>query len=87
MYFELIGLTAACLTMFGFVPQLIKAHRFRSTEDISLISLLQFSLGVSLWIIYGIFIKNAIIVLANSVTLLTLILLLATFFKFARRSE
>lgn len=72
MQWYIIGSMAALLTMFGFVPQVIKMFRTKSVEDVSLPMLFQFGIGVLLWTLYGIHLRNPIIVVANIVTFLTL---------------
>ena len=84
MIWTIIGLAAATLTMFAFIPQIIKVVKTKSAKDVSLITLLQLSLGVSLWIVYGMHLKDFIIILANGVTLFTLILLLIFYFRFGK---
>jgi MtN3 and saliva related transmembrane protein len=84
MFWQLIGSAAAALTMFSFIPQIIKVINTKSAKDVSLTTMLQLSLGVSLWIIYGIHLGNFIIITANSVTLLTLIILLCLYFNYGR---
>lgn len=81
----IIGLSAASLTMFAFIPQIARVLKNKSAKDVSLVTLLQLSLGVSLWIIYGIHIKDAIIITANSVTLSTLIILSYLYFNYGRQ--
>ena len=76
MSWPLIGFSAAFLTMFAFLPQIIKVFKTKSVKDVSLVTLVQLGLGVSLWIIYGIHLKNIIIITANSITLVSLIILL-----------
>ena len=91
MFWEFIGLGAATLTMFSFVPQIIKVLKTKSAKDVSVATLIQLSLGVSLWIAYGIYLKNIIIITANSVTLCSLIILLFLYFqmkpRLTKRSE
>jgi MtN3 and saliva related transmembrane protein len=82
-----IGSLAAVLTMFAFIPQIFQAVKTKSVKDVSLVTLLQLSLGVSLWITYGIHLKDAIIIIANSITLLTLIVLLCLYFNYGRRKQ
>jgi MtN3 and saliva related transmembrane protein len=77
----IIGSMAAVLTMFAFVPQIIKAVKTKSVKDVSLVTLVQLSLGVSLWIAYGIHLKDTVIIAANSMTLFSLIILLALYFR------
>jgi len=59
--------------MFSFIPQIIKIIKTKSACDVSILTLTQLSIGVSLWIIYGIHLKNFIIIMANVVTLVSLI--------------
>ncbi|MCX5704294.1 MAG: SemiSWEET transporter [Candidatus Omnitrophica bacterium] len=84
MIWTIIGLSAATLTMFAFIPQIIKVIKTKSAKDVSLITVLQLMFGVFLWVIYGIHLKDPIIILANSVTIFTLIVLLFLYFNYAR---
>jgi MtN3 and saliva related transmembrane protein len=82
----LIGIVAALLTMFGFVPQMVKMYRTRSVADVSLATLCQFTAGVSLWAIYGFFLRDSIIIIANIVSLVTLIASVAIFLHYRRKN-
>ncbi len=84
MFWEIIGFSAATLTMFGFLPQVIKIYRIKSVKDISLLAILQFVLGISLWIAYGVHLKNFVIILANIVTLIILLVSLVLYFKYKK---
>src|SRR5690349_22990080 len=48
----------ATLTTIAFVPQVMRAWRTRSSRDISLWAFVIFSIGVSLWLVYGILIDS-----------------------------
>lgn len=65
----LAGYCAAILTTSSFVPQLIRVWRLRSARDISLTMFLAFSLGVFLWLVYGISLHSIPMILANGITL------------------
>lgn len=82
MLWEIVGLLAAFLTMFGFLPQVIKIYRTKSVNDISLLTIIQFMVGIILWVVYGIHLKNFVIILANSVTFLILVAALVLFLKY-----
>lgn len=84
MIWIIIGSVAAALTMLAFIPQIIKAVKTKSVKDVSLITLFQLSLGVSLWIVYGIHLKDTIIIIANGVTLLSLISLLFLYYLYGK---
>jgi len=64
-----LGYAAALLTTAAYVPQLVRVLRLRSARDISLPTFMMFSVGVSLWLIYGLLTGSGPIVASNSVTL------------------
>lgn len=66
---EILGYIAATLTTASFLPQAILTIRTRDTDGLSLSMYGTFTLGVFLWLIYGIYLNNHVIVLANSITL------------------
>lgn len=70
MQTELVGLAAAFLTTLAFLPQVLHTIRTRSTHDISLRMYSLFTLGVFLWLIYGLILRDFPIIGANAVTLL-----------------
>ncbi len=82
MFCTLIGLSAATLTMFSFIPQIARSLRTKSVKDVSPITLFQLSTGVFLWIIYGILRKDPVIIIANVVTIITLAALIFLYFKY-----
>jgi len=65
-----IGSAAAALTTTSFIPQTVKIFRTRHTTDISLGMYALFTLGVTLWLAYGIQLSSWPIIVANAVTLL-----------------
>lgn len=77
-----IGGTAASLTTAAFIPQAWKIWRTRHTADISLNMYILFTLGVALWLVYGILLESWPIIIANGVTLLLASAVLAMKLKF-----
>jgi MtN3 and saliva related transmembrane protein len=69
-YRELLGFIAAALSAISFLPQVIKIWRFRSVKDISTSMYIIYALSVILWLIYGIIIKSAPLILAEILTLI-----------------
>ena len=49
---------------FGYYPQLFKILKNKSVKDISLASYIIWSLGTLTWIIYGVVVKDMIIVIS-----------------------
>jgi MtN3 and saliva related transmembrane protein len=74
---DTIGYAAAALTTFAFVPQVVKSWRTRSTGDLSSTMLVVFTLGIALWLIYGVAVGSRPVVLANGVTLVLSAILVA----------
>ncbi len=66
---DITGAVAAILTTVSFVPQAVRIIKTRHTHDISLPMYALFSIGILLWLIYGILIGDAPIIAANIVTL------------------
>lgn len=67
---ELLGLCAAFLTTFGFLPQAIKIFKTKDTSGISLSMYVALITGVILWLAYGILLERPAIILANAVSML-----------------
>lgn len=65
-----IGSAAAILTTTAFIPQVWQIWRTRHTADISLGMYSLFTLGVALWLSYGILLLSWPIIIANAITLL-----------------
>jgi len=62
-----IGLMAAAFTTISLLPQLIKIWKTKSTKDISSGMFLLYCGGVFLWFVYGVYISNSPIIIANSI--------------------
>lgn len=66
---DLLGLFAGMLTTISFLPQVIKTWKTKSAKDLSLGMFLIFAVGVSLWLVYGIYVGNIPVIAANACTL------------------
>lgn len=85
-YTEASGLAGALLTTVAFLPQVVRTWR-QGGEGLSYIMLALFLAGTALWFFYGIAIGSMPIVLANGVTALQVMVVLALKLKGARRRE
>ena len=66
----LLGYPAAFLTTIAFVPQAWQSWRTRDLSGISLPMYALFTLGVALWLGYGVTIGSLPVIAANAITLL-----------------
>ncbi len=69
MVWTIVGIAAASMTMFGFVPQIIKMWKTHSVKDVSGLTIVQFIVGAALWLLYGIHRQDFIIIGANAISL------------------
>lgn len=65
---DLIGTVAACLTTASFIPQAWHTFRTRDVSGISLGMYSLFTLGVGLWLVYGLLLEAWPIIIANVIT-------------------
>jgi MtN3 and saliva related transmembrane protein len=61
-----IGYCAGTLSSLGFVPQVIKGFRTKHMKDVALWQPLLLTVGMILWLIYGIMLKEMPMILANT---------------------
>ena len=82
---SLIGTAAAVLTTSSFLPQMIKAYRTKSMEDVSRYLMSFFATGTVLWMVYGIFKGDPVIIGANATATAFNVILL--YMKFTYRKS
>lgn len=63
-----IGMLAAMLTTAAYIPQAYKTIKTRSTRDLSLVTFSMLFAGTILWLVYGLYIHDTPLILANGVT-------------------
>ncbi|EGV32649.1 hypothetical protein ThidrDRAFT_1134 [Thiorhodococcus drewsii AZ1] len=83
---DLLGYAATFLTTAAFVPQVVQILRTRDTRAISLGMYLLFCAGVAMWALYGLLLTAWPIILANGVTLLLALVVLAYKLTESRRA-
>ncbi|NYT04622.1 MAG: hypothetical protein GKC00_07955 [Candidatus Methanofastidiosa archaeon] len=77
-----IGLAAAFLTTVSSLPQVIKTIKLKETRDISFWMWTFLSLGIFLWLVYGIFRNDLPIILANGISLFLVLIVLGLKIKY-----
>jgi MtN3 and saliva related transmembrane protein len=83
---DLMGYCAAVLTAVSFVPQAWLTFRTRNVQGISLVMYSSFTLGVALWLGYGLVMRAWPLVVANAVTLVLALSILFMKLRFGGRS-
>ena len=85
-WIDWIGYLAACLTTLSFVPQALHTFRTRDVRGISLGMYSVFTVGIALWLVYGLALGARPIVVANAITLLLAGAILAMKLRYGERS-
>jgi MtN3 and saliva related transmembrane protein len=81
MLVTLVGSMAATLTTVSFLPQMVKAYKTKKMQDVSPYLMALYASGTTLWLAYGVFLSDWVIILANAFgTAFNLVLL---YMKFA----
>jgi MtN3 and saliva related transmembrane protein len=81
---DLLGFAAAFLTTASFVPQAWLTFRTRDVSGISLGMYSAFTLGVALWLAYGVALRAWPVVAANTITLALALAILVMKLRYGR---
>ena len=81
---EWLGYTAASLTTLPFLPQVWLSWKTRQTAGVSLVMYSILTLGVALWLGYGLMLGSRPVVIANSITLALTLFIIALRIRFGR---
>lgn len=73
---EILGYLAAIITTCSFAPQVIKVVRSKHTKDVSLWMYIVITIGLALWLYYGLLLDNGPIIWANTLTIAQCLIIL-----------
>lgn len=90
MFFEgiwltLLGSLASILVSSSFIPQIIKGYRTKHLGDVSYLLMIIISMGMGLWIVYGIEKQDFVIIGANISTVVLNMILLGLKIKYSKK--
>jgi MtN3 and saliva related transmembrane protein len=66
---DTVGFVAGALTTAAFVPQVLKSWQTRDLSGVSLRMYGLFTLGVALWLVYGLMVVSWPVIVCNAITL------------------
>ncbi|WP_204137438.1 SemiSWEET family sugar transporter [Halomicronema sp. CCY15110] len=64
-----LGIVAGSLTTLAYLPQVLKTWRSRSADGMSWSMLIILCLGIALWLVYGVYVHDMPLIMANLLTL------------------
>ena len=76
-FVDTIGMTGAVLTTVCWLPQAIKVVRSRDTAALSLTGTVAFTIGIALWLIYGVALMDWPLIASDAVTLALMAVIVA----------
>ncbi|MDA9027134.1 SemiSWEET transporter [Flavobacteriaceae bacterium] len=82
---EVIGLIAASLTTYAFLPQVYKTWKTKDVSGFSLPTFSLFFIGIIFWLVYGIYLESLSMIFANTITLISSFTLLVFIIKYRKR--
>lgn len=80
-----LGLTAAALTTSSFIPQVTKVWRSKSAHDLSYGMFGVYSVGIWLWLMYGVLRGDVPVIVANAITFVLSVTIVLLKIRYDRR--
>lgn len=84
---DVLGYVAGTLTTVSLLPQVWRTYRTRDVSGISLRMYSIFTLGIAIWLAYGIALKETPMLLANGTSLVLALCVLAMKLRFGRAEK
>jgi MtN3 and saliva related transmembrane protein len=66
-FVDILGYLAGGLVVSSLIPQTLKSWKTKLTRDLSLLRYVIYTIGLCIWVIYGILIQNGPIAIMNSI--------------------
>ena len=82
---EIIGFAAAFLTTAAFLPQVYKTWKTKDVSALSMPMLLMFITGIILWLVYALYIDSPSMIVANTITTGSSVLLIYFKIKYSKK--
>ncbi len=74
---DTIGMAGAVLTTVSWLPQAIQVVRSRDTAALSLTGTIAFTIGIALWLVYGLALMDWPLITSDAVTLALMAVIVA----------
>ena len=86
MIINFFGIIAFVTSFIGFFPQIYKAAKTRSTDDISMLMLINYLICSIAWIVYGAYTASAYVTVSNILGLVGCMMLMMMKHSYDKRS-
>jgi MtN3 and saliva related transmembrane protein len=85
-FFEILGIAGSLIMCVSAVPQIIKTYRTKCSDGLSISYLLILTAGMSLIMIYSLYVMNMVFIFGNGLALLLMGILIVLCFRYRRKS-
>ncbi len=83
-FIEILGIVAGAFTTLGLIPQVIGVFRMKEAHEISLPFAVMYTVGIGMWLVYGIRMELLPVTVWNSISLVLASLLLFAKLKYGK---
>ena len=63
---EILGLIAGAVTSTGYLPQIVRGYKTKKLDDVSYFMPGILAIGMTLWLVYGVFLEAFAVIVANA---------------------
>lgn len=85
LWLTILGSVASTLVSASFIPQIVKGYKTKKLTDVSYLLMIMITIGMSLWIIYGIEKQDPVIIGANITTITLNMILLGLKIRYSNK--
>jgi MtN3 and saliva related transmembrane protein len=85
-FFEIFGIAGSLIMCVSTVPQIIKTYRSKCSDGLSISYLLILMTGMSLIMIYSLYVMNMVFIFGNGLGLLLMGILIVLCFRYRRKN-
>lgn len=83
---DILGYAAGAVTTLTFLPQVIKTYKEKSAKDVSLNMFLIAAINEVMWIAYGVWKEDKVIILTNAVVLVMSLTMIFFKLKYGKKN-
>ena len=84
---EILGFLATIfgtVMALGYIPQIIKMIKRKSSADVSVMTYLILGTGVFVWLLYGVSLNNTALIISNFTGFVIVVILIITYFNYKK---
>ena len=85
-FFEILGVTGPLIMCVSAIPQIIKTYRTRCSDGLSISYLIILMTGMSMIMLYALYVKDIVFIFGNGLALLLTGILIVLCFRYRRKN-